>query len=224
MPENNSKPQAIKPHIHILGSYALQNELLAYYIERKIKLKCTCHNDISNGLNTSYFRGSNNLILWNCSEQIPADLWQNIESHSSPEKSHFKVALLVNNLDDTNFVMESLDRGIKGVFSTHDSLTSLEKAIRAILNEDLWYSRKILSSSLQRSQEHFRTTYTNRNEILTKREREILSHIASGASNKDISDQLCISPHTVKTHINNIYDKIKAPNRVQAVLWAAKNL
>jgi LuxR family transcriptional regulator of csgAB operon len=48
--------------------------------------------------------------------------------------------------------------------------------------------------------------------------------VASGRANNKIAEELCISPHTVKTHIYNIYKKISAPNRLQAALWAAKNL
>jgi DNA-binding CsgD family transcriptional regulator len=48
--------------------------------------------------------------------------------------------------------------------------------------------------------------------------------VVSGATNEEIAARICISPHTVKTHIYNIFKKIKVPNRLQAALWAAKNL
>lgn len=60
--------------------------------------------------------------------------------------------------------------------------------------------------------------------VLNHREIEILAMVAVGASNKEIANKLCISPHTVKTHIYNIFKKIKVPNRLQAALWAATNL
>jgi LuxR family transcriptional regulator of csgAB operon len=45
-----------------------------------------------------------------------------------------------------------------------------------------------------------------------------------GATNEEIGAKLCISTNTVKTHVYNIFHKIKVPNRLQAALWAAKNL
>jgi len=59
---------------------------------------------------------------------------------------------------------------------------------------------------------------------LSPREIEILSLITVGATNEEIGDRLCISTNTVKTHVYNIFHKIKVPNRLQAALWAAKNL
>ena len=60
--------------------------------------------------------------------------------------------------------------------------------------------------------------------ILTPRQVEILALVAVGATNEQIADKLCISPQTVKSHLYNIFKKINVPNRVQAALWAAKNL
>ena len=59
---------------------------------------------------------------------------------------------------------------------------------------------------------------------LTPREVEILDVLASGAKNEEIANRLFISPHTVKTHLYNIYKKIHVGDRLQAVLWAAKHL
>ena len=48
--------------------------------------------------------------------------------------------------------------------------------------------------------------------------------VSAGAKNEQIAEELHISPNTVKTHIYNIFKKIGVPNRLQAALWAVKNL
>jgi DNA-binding CsgD family transcriptional regulator len=54
--------------------------------------------------------------------------------------------------------------------------------------------------------------------VLTEREREILACAAAGRGNKDIADQLCVSPDTVKTHLHHIYQKLGVNGRVEAIL------
>ena len=52
---------------------------------------------------------------------------------------------------------------------------------------------------------------------LTRRECEILGHLAKGASNKEIARALGVSPNTVKTHIANLYLKLDVTGRGKAV-------
>lgn len=52
---------------------------------------------------------------------------------------------------------------------------------------------------------------------LTEREREILSMIAAGSTNREIAGALFLSPHTVKEHTSAVYRKLGARNRAEAV-------
>jgi ATP/maltotriose-dependent transcriptional regulator MalT len=55
---------------------------------------------------------------------------------------------------------------------------------------------------------------------LTNREIEVLRLLATGASNREMADQLVIALGTVKKHMNNICVKLRASNRVQAIARA----
>ena len=52
---------------------------------------------------------------------------------------------------------------------------------------------------------------------ISGRELEVLELLAQGSSNKEIADRLCVSPHTVKTHLGHLYDKLDVARRTQAV-------
>jgi DNA-binding NarL/FixJ family response regulator len=58
---------------------------------------------------------------------------------------------------------------------------------------------------------------------LTKREIEILTRIASGATNKQVAEQTFISEKTVGRHLANIYTKLGVSSRTAAVTWAYAN-
>ncbi len=52
---------------------------------------------------------------------------------------------------------------------------------------------------------------------LTTREREVLQAVATGSSNREVADQLWISPHTVRTHLQHIFEKLAVRTRTEAV-------
>ena len=58
--------------------------------------------------------------------------------------------------------------------------------------------------------------------LLTEREREVLDLIAAGSTNREIAEQLYLSPHTVKEHTSAVYRKLEARNRAEAVQRAQR--
>jgi DNA-binding NarL/FixJ family response regulator len=57
---------------------------------------------------------------------------------------------------------------------------------------------------------------------LTTREKEVLTLLTEGLTYKGVADRLVISETTVKTHVNNIFQKLQVNDRTQAVLYALK--
>ena len=55
---------------------------------------------------------------------------------------------------------------------------------------------------------------------LTEREMSVLYKLAKGLTNEEIAEDLHISVHTVKAHLEAIYDKLTVSNRVQAAMKA----
>ena len=70
--------------------------------------------------------------------------------------------------------------------------------------------------------QQFQDVDDNSDLILSHREKEIVKGVADGMSYKELADRLCISPHTVHTHIKNIYEKLQVNDRSEAIKQARK--
>jgi two-component system NarL family response regulator len=57
---------------------------------------------------------------------------------------------------------------------------------------------------------------------LTSRETDTLRYVAEGAGNRDIANLMGVAEATVKTHLKNIFSKLRVNDRTQAVVLAAK--
>ena len=59
---------------------------------------------------------------------------------------------------------------------------------------------------------------------LTEREKEVLELIIQGKSNPQIANELILSIHTVKAHLESIYKKLGVHNKVQAAVYTVINV
>ena len=195
---------------------------MAWYLQENTGLICAC----SKNLNAESFSGPPGkkitLILLDCLGNDLTGLWSTIRSFFDSGNKGYYIAIF-NMPTGQPFGNDLVKKGVRGIFYNSDPLPNLAKGVPAILNGELWYSRKDLMKCLLDSNDDNEFALERRG-LLTPREKEILILIASGISNSQIADKLNISRNTVKTHLYNIYNKIKVPNRLQAALWAAKHL
>ncbi|MHB0775137.1 LuxR C-terminal-related transcriptional regulator [Halomonas sp. WWR20] len=134
------------------------------------------------------------------------------------------MVLTVFNLRDDDHAAELLvSLHLQGVFYRQDSLLLVCKGISRLLEGDLWMSRNLMTLLIGFYRRQQLNAYRPAGG-LTHRELEIVGLLGSGALNTEIADQLFISEHTVKSHLYNIFRKIKVNNRIQAMNWARQNI
>jgi DNA-binding NarL/FixJ family response regulator len=225
----NDSPKDMDPKgladrlIYIIGPQSLQNELMASFLHQETGAKCMARKNARRiPLGDKRKISKPALILLDCLEKKFENYLSELESNvKTILKKHF-IALF--NINRWHGIEEkALKKGVRGFFYEHDPLHIFPKGITVIFNGQLWASRRILSKTILEINDKVIVTEKEA-QILTLREVEILSMAAAGATNEQIADELFISANTVRTHIYNIFKKINVPNRLQASLWAAKNL
>lgn len=133
-----------------------------------------------------------------------------------------KVVMINSQFSDQE-KMELITRGAKGFLSKNIARENMKKAFNAIMRGEMWVSRKVTDSLLDRLLRESRNKKYEKPESsyqLSRREVEILQAVASGLSNLEISEKLFISEKTVKAHINHIFKKMGVKSRTQAVMRA----
>jgi two-component system, NarL family, response regulator LiaR len=117
---------------------------------------------------------------------------------------------------EKSLVVQVVQAGAIGYLLKNTEAPQLREAIRAAAAGQVQLSPEAAAMLVRevrvpRSPEH-----------LTERETEVLQLVARGQSNKEIGRQLCISETTVKSHVKSIMEKLAAPSRVHAALYAVR--
>jgi LuxR family transcriptional regulator of csgAB operon len=201
----------------------VNNELLASFLEAKIDAKCVVKETIDDVLDVEGQETDKpKLVLLDCFAKDPERLFLELESCRRDISSPALVAVF-NLIRGLKIEKELVERGIRGIFYAHDHPDHLKRGVHALLEGEIWITREVMSKFIPETGQAKRLS-ANETSVLSEREAEILGLVAQGAMNTEIAQTLYISRHTVKSHLYNIYKKIKVTNRLEAALWANKNL
>jgi DNA-binding NarL/FixJ family response regulator len=216
-------PSSNRKAFYIVGHRRLENELMASYLERQTGDQCFVLEDINHiPKNNPKNNARQRLVFWDCQKKNMKNLLAELRTYNIHKQSENHIVLF-NVPTDLAFEKKFVLEGIYGFFYEHDPLDVFLKGVKSVIDGRLWLSRDMMTKCIFEGTGKDDSA-KSRIENLSERQIEILALVAVGATNDEIADRLCISPHTVKTHLYRIFKKINVPNRVQAALWAAGNL
>jgi DNA-binding NarL/FixJ family response regulator len=137
--------------------------------------------------------------------------------------SHSKSSVIM--ILDSNkpaMVVEAFRAGASGIFSRDQSSELLCKSIHAVHKGQVWASSKELRFVIEAlsATPAAKPNIVRATGLLTKREEGVVHLVAEGMTNRDISQELKLSEHTVRNYLFRIFNKVGTSNRLELALYA----
>jgi len=121
--------------------------------------------------------------------------------------------LVLTTFGTSEEITRTLDAGASGAIMKSATNAELIAAIRAVAA-----GKRIIADDIRRQ-----AVKKSSAPSLTARQLEVLNSVSQGFTNREIADQFGISPESVKTHLENIFARIGASSRSEAVTIALRN-
>lgn len=128
--------------------------------------------------------------------------------------------IVIGPTTDDEIVLSAIGSGAKGYVFDGAPPSEFAKAIRTVSQGSVWAPRRVLSMFVELAITQPKRMLYGANEILTDREKEILTLLVSGLSNKEIGAPLGIVERTVKAHIAKMMRKVGVHNRIELSVHA----
>jgi DNA-binding NarL/FixJ family response regulator len=136
--------------------------------------------------------------------------------------SGVKVVIL-STFDLDEYVFEAIRAGANGFLVKDTEPAELIRAIRAVVKGDALLSPRVTRHLIEEFATRARTPNAARGpgpDVLTEREREVVTLVAEGLSNDEIAERLYLSAATAKTHVSRAMGKLGSRDRAQLVVFA----
>lgn len=154
-----------------------------------------------------------------------------ITAISEIEKLNLKTKVIaLTGYDDADLIFRAMKIGARGYILKTMASAQLIHALDEVRQGKIYLPNVLCSKFFEYFQNFEKNEKLNAKEdeenllnYLTNREEEVLGLLTQGVTYKGVAKKLFISETTVKTHVNNIFQKLQVNDRTQAVLYAIKN-
>jgi DNA-binding NarL/FixJ family response regulator/class 3 adenylate cyclase len=144
-----------------------------------------------------------------------------LEAIEAIKQAHPEIEIVaVTSFIEEEKVTSALEAGASGYLLKDAEAEEVAQAIRAAYNGEVHLDPAVSRLLAQRMRQRKDAEPV---EPLTTREKEVLSQLAKGASNKEIAYELGITERTARTHVSNILGKLGLASRTQAALYAVEH-
>jgi len=123
---------------------------------------------------------------------------------------------------ERDLVTDAFRAGARGVFMRSEPSSRLSRCIQCIHQGQIWAGARELEHLVGAvaSARPLRVVNAKGRNLLSKREDEVVTLVADGLTNREVSERLRLSEHTVKSYLFNIFEKLGVSSRVELVLYA----
>jgi len=133
--------------------------------------------------------------------------------------------LVLSEEEDLEVLVAALEAGARGFLTWESPLHNLIGGVRTLHRGEVFVPPRMLGGLLAhllrwRKDQEESARWLSR---LTHREREVLAMLTDGADNDRIAEALFISPHTARTHVQNLIGKLGVHSRLEAAMFLTQN-
>ena len=186
------------PHISVAASIVESGEILDVFENTRPDI-CVISSSLKDGVSGGF--------------RVARELHDNFRQAKS---------IMLLDSSERNLVVEAFRSGACGVFSRDDPFELLARCVQKVHEGQVWANSQQLKFAMEALASAAPSAIVDAKgvQLLTKRELSVVTLVAEGRSNKDISQELRLSEHTVRNYLFRIYNKLGVSTRLELAVYA----
>jgi two-component system nitrate/nitrite response regulator NarL len=193
----------------------IHTRLLADALSRDSLLEAIAFEDDSSGLLAAAGEGVDVLVVSSTLDERASRGIEILHEFRVAQTKTRSVLLLGSSKDED--ILKAFRAGARGIFSKNDPLEMLSECVRSVHQGKVWANNHALVVAIEAlaGSPTARTDNASSMKLLSEREVQVVRYLAEGLTNREIAEQLKLSPHTIKNYLFRIFDKLGVSSRIE---------